>query len=176
MTERESTMRTIKIKSEIINNRLKEHKKYKPELLKLIGDMPDESYYGVTKTDWNLPKDHPRKYLDLFYSKVIKSTMNLMKDYFGARTWHISNGWFQQYEKNSYHQWHNHGNANWTNVYFLELPDKTFKTKIKIQNKILIYEAEEGDVISFPAYLPHTSDKNQGKRKTIIAFNSNFEY
>lgn len=168
-------MRTKKIKTDIINNRVKEHKKYKLQLLKLIDEMPNVSQEGVSKSDWSLPKNHPRKYLDLFYSKVIKAPMNIMKDYFEAKNWDISNGWFQQYEKNSYHSWHNHPNANWTNVYFLELPDKTFKTKIKVQGKILNYEAEEGDLISFPAYLPHTSNKNQGGRKTIIAFNSNFD-
>ena len=60
-------MRTKKIKTDIINNRVKEHKKYKLQLLKLIDEMPNVSQGGVSKSDWSLPKDHPRKYLDLFY-------------------------------------------------------------------------------------------------------------
>ena len=63
-------MRTKKIKTDIINNRVKEHKKYKLQLLKLIDEMPNVSQGGVSKSDWSLPKDHPRKYLDLFYRKI----------------------------------------------------------------------------------------------------------
>ena len=42
-------MRTKKIKTDIINNRVKEHKKYKLQLLKLIDEMPNVSQGGVSK-------------------------------------------------------------------------------------------------------------------------------
>ena len=108
-------------------------------------------------------------------SEIIKMNVAEHK-FYKADDWNISNGWFQQYEKDSYHQWHNHEGANFTNVYFLELPDSKFKTKIKVGDEIIEYEAEEGDLISFPAYLLHTSEKNGDGRKTVIAFNSNFKY
>lgn len=153
-----------------------EHKFYKKELLNLIDEMPNNPFEWISKSDWDLPKSFPRKYLNVFYSKVIRSSMEKLKNYFKADDWLISNGWFQQYKKNSYHQWHNHNDANFTNVYFLELPDSKFKTKIKVNNEVIEYEAKEGDLISFPAYLLHTSEKNEDKRKTVIAFNSNFKY
>ena len=38
------------------------------------------------------------------------------------------------------------------------------------------WHVKEGDLITFPAYLLHTSEKNKDGRKTVIAFNSDFIY
>ena len=156
-----------------------EHNQYKDQLLKLIDEMPNRFFDQVSKTDWKLPKTVERKYLDLFCTKVIRSSMDKLKNYFESvpgrkKSWNISNGWFQQYNKNSHHPWHIHPDTNWTNSYFLELPDNNFKTEIKHENKILEYDAKEGQLICFPAYLLHRSKPNGNKRKTTIAFNSNF--
>ena len=169
-------MEVKKINLEIIKMNVKEHQIYKTKLLNLIDEMPNNSYEWISKSDWDLPKSFTRKYLDLFYKKVIRTSMKKLQDYYKSDDWNISNGWFQQYKKNSHQQWHNHEGANFTNVYFLELPDPKFKTKIKVNNEIIEYEVEEGDLISFPAHLLHTSEKNGDGRKTVIAFNSNFKY
>ena len=58
--------------------------------------------------------------------------MDNLQVYYKSKSWRITNAWFQQYEKNSYHEYHNHTQTNFTNVYFLELPDTNFKTIIKI--------------------------------------------
>jgi len=169
-------MKIKRIDTQIFILDVLEHNQYKDHLLKLIGEMPDKPLDGVSKSDWNLPKKLERKYLELFYAKVIRSSMNKLRDYFKADEWHINNGWFQQYNKNSYYQWHTHRNTNWTNSYFLELPDAKFKTEIKNKDKILEYDAKEGQLLCFPAYLLHRSKPNGNKRKTVIAFNSNFEF
>ena len=169
-------MKIIKTQSKIIKTKVKEHKQFKKELLNLINRMPNNSHQWITKSDWNLSKDFLRPYLDLFYKKVIPSSMQKMQNHFKAKRWFISHGWFQQYKNNSYHQWHTHPGTNWANVYFLELPNSKFKKKIKIDNKVIDYEVKEGDLITFPAYLLHTSEKNKDGRKTIIAFNSDFIY
>ena len=165
-----------KIESEIIKMNVAEHKFYKTELLNLIDEMPNNPFQWVSKSDWDLPKSFARKYLDLFYKKVIRTSMKKLQDYYKADDWNISNGWFQQYEKDSYHQWHNHEGANFTNVYFLELPDTNYKTILKIENKEYEYKVKEGQLITFPAHLLHTSKPNGDKRKTIISFNSDFHY
>jgi len=36
-------------------------------------------------------------------------------------------------------------------------------------------EVEEGDLITFPAYIIHRSNTNSENKKTIISFNSSFE-
>jgi len=173
-------MKIKRIDTEVFILDVPKHNQYKDQLLKLINKLPNTPFEHVSKTDWNLPRSMERKYLDLFYAKVILSSMYKLEDYFESvhgkkRSWNISNGWFQQYSKNSYHPWHTHPGANWTNSYFLELPDDNFKTEIKNKNKILEYDAKEGQLLCFPAYLLHRSKPNGNKRKTIIAFNSNFK-
>jgi len=167
-------MKIKRINTPIFILTVPEHNRYKDQLLKLIDEMPNLPFEGVTKTDWPLPQSFKRKYLELFYAKVIRSSMNKLQDHFKAGKWYIGNAWFQQYDKDSYHQWHNHTSTNWTNSYFLELPDAQFKTEIKNENEILEYEIKEGQLLCFPAYLLHRSKPNGNKRKTVIAFNSNF--
>jgi|TARA_R110000824_G_C14849202_1_gene639903 hypothetical protein len=165
-----------KIKTEFIISKVPNHRKHKTILLNLINKMPANSYYHISKTDWNLLKDTERKYLDYFYSNISHGVMGQQQKYFKAEKWEIINGWFQQYEKNSSHIYHNHPSANFTNIYFLELPDLKFKTSIKIGEKKYDYAVKEGQVITFPAHLLHCSKSNGNLRKTIISFNSNFIY
>ena len=98
-----------------------DHKKHKKKLLNLIREMPDNIYGPISKTDWNIDVNFKRKYLDYFYSNVIRPVMNEQQKYLKALDWKISNGWFQQYDKKSYHDWHVHEGSNYTNVYFFEL-------------------------------------------------------
>jgi hypothetical protein len=153
------------------------HKEHKKKLLNLIKEMPDNTYGPISKTDWNIEANFKRKYLDYFYSNVIRPVMNKQQKYLKARDWRIPNGWFQQYNKKSYHNWHVHEGANYTNVYFLELDSSDQATKIKTgRNKIIEHKAEEGQVVTFPGCLLHKSEEVLKKRKTIISFNSWFTY
>ena len=153
------------------------HKKHKKELLNLINEMPNNSYGPISKTDWNINSSFKRKYLDYFYTYVIKSIMDKQQKYLNAIGSKIENGWFQQYNKKSFHNWHVHEQSNYTNVYFLELDSPSQVTQIKIgKNKIMKYKAKEGQVITFPGCLLHKSQPILNNRKTIIAFNSSFNY
>jgi len=167
-------MKIERIETEIFILDVPQHDRFKDRLLSYIDEMPNQSFERVTKSDWNLPASAERKYLHFFYTRVIGPCMYKLKDYLKAKEFRIANGWFQQYEKNSQHTWHNHGDTNWANSYFLELPDPKFKTEIKIKDKIIEYEVKEGQLICFPAYLLHRSKPNGDKRKTVIAFNSQF--
>ena len=166
-------MQVNKIKCELFIQDVPNHQTHKKILLDLIKQLPNNPYENISKTDWNLPKKLKRKYLDYFYPNISKS---LMDNYYKSKSWRITNAWFQQYEKNSYHEYHNHTQTNFTNVYFLELPDTNFKTILKIENKEYEYKVKEGQLITFPAHLLHTSKPNGDKRKTIISFNSDFHY
>ena len=79
--------------------------------------------------------------------------MDQQQKYFKAKSWKIANGWFQQYQEGSSHGYHNHPSANLTNVYFVELPDKQFKTSIKIGGKKYDYKCKEGQIITFNSLL-----------------------
>ena len=164
------------LKTEFITLDVPEHFKHKSILLDLISKMPDKSFHQVSKTDWKLPTNFERKYLEYFHSNISPNIMDQQGKYFKAKKWNITNAWFQQYEKSSFHAYHNHERANFTNVYFIELPDPQFKTSIKIGEKEYDYEVREGQIITFPAYLLHCSKSNGNLRKTVISFNSNFVY
>tara|TARA_Y100000813_G_scaffold31736_1_gene20292 strand:+ start:373 stop:888 length:516 start_codon:yes stop_codon:yes gene_type:complete len=169
-------MQVNKIKCELFIQDVPNHQTHKKILLDLIKQLPNNPYENISKTDWNLPKKLKRKYLDYFYPNISKSLMDNLQVYYKSKSWRITNAWFQQYKKNSYHEYHNHTQTNFTNVYFLELPDTNFKTIIKIENKEYEYKVKEGQLITFPAHLLHTSKPNGDKRKTIISFNSDFHY
>jgi len=149
--------------------------KHKKVLLELIDEMPNNPYEQITKTDWNLPKNFERTYRKYFDSKIGTPYAAEIIKYFKAEKYMIEKIWFQQYEEKSLHSYHSHPKANFTNVYFLELPDEQFKTSIKIKDKEYDYEVKEGQIITFPAYILHTSKENGNFRKTVISFNSSIE-
>ena len=170
-------MEIIKIENFYIKTKIKEHNKIKKKLLSLIDKIPKNPYGNVSNTDWSLPKEYKREYLEFFYI-ILDPYMNKMTKLFNEKRWRIQNTWFQQYYKNDLHEWHRHPKTNFTNVYYLELPNNSMTTKIKpvinsekTQNII----AKEGDLITFPACIPHASEKNNDDlRKTVISFNSDF--
>ena len=155
--------------------KFKKHKSLKNKILKLIDAMPNvvyETHKGTTatKSDWNLPSDFKRDYLDLFY-KEINSLMLQTAKKFKCQNWTIHNAWFMQYKENDKHAWHTHPRTNLSGVYYLELPKKELITEFK-DKKV---KTEEGDILIFPSYMLHRSPANKTKeRKTVISFNCDF--
>jgi hypothetical protein len=166
-----------KIPSYYLVTKIKEHKQIKDKLLSLIDSIPKNSFEDITHTDWNLPKNLKREYLEYFY-KIITPYINEMANLLKQDTCYITNGWFQQYYKNNFHNYHIHEKTNFTNVYYLELPDVRKTTSIRPvinSKKSLNLIAKEGDLVTFPAMYYHASEKiNDNFRKTIISFNSDF--
>ena len=155
---------------DIIVKPFKKHKQLKKTFLKLINEIPKSTEESIYNTDWYLPRDYTRKYLDLFYENIGEHMQSLAED-FNCHRWEITNGWFQQYKKGSEHDWHNHAGHQLANVYYLELPDVSAKTELLNKKTPKI---SEGDILTFPAYIPHRSAINKtNKLKTVIAFNSN---
>lgn len=170
-----------KLSSFYIITKIKEHKKIKKELLSLIKNVKktklvENSIVKVSHSDWQLPRNLDRKYLTFFYD-IVTPYMNDMAKLLNCKTWNIINGWFQDYKKNDFHNWHVHRDCNYTNVYYLNLNNKKDKTQIYniIDKDIIDIHIEEGDLITFPASLIHRSNKLHSKNKTIISFNSNFD-
>ena len=107
---------------------IKEHKKIKQNLLDLIKKSKSEKftmsvYEQITKTDFNNSnvneeyKDVVIKYIEP-YTRVPNFC-----------TQQIHDMWFQQYEKGSNHNWHNHEECTHTNVYFVQLPSNNYCTE-----------------------------------------------
>jgi hypothetical protein len=87
----------------------------------------------------------------------------------------LQNFWFQQYESNDYHSWHNHFQSTYASVYYVELPDASVATEFKnpVTGEIIKPSVKEGDILTFPASIIHRSPpNNSGGRKTIIAINT----
>ena len=104
--------------------------------------------------------------------------MNTMANKLKCKSWNIYNAWYQIYKKQDTHSWHIHPDVNYTNVYYIDLPEQKIKTQLYdiIEDKIIDeIEIKEGQLFTFPAHIIHRSPINTyDKTKTIISFNSNF--
>ena len=84
-----------KIQSYYLVTKIKEHNQIKSDLLSLIDKIPQNSFEDITHTDWNLPRDLKREYLDYFY-KIITPYINEMSSsfyYFFERWWRWLSEW-----------------------------------------------------------------------------------
>lgn len=170
------------------------HNKHKKILLKQIHSYKQKNKTGwnYSDGDWSLPSTESnltsdwaqpvegtdRQYLNYFYNEIVPSVMdNIAFNHLGFidYDWEITNSWFQEYTKGAEHGWHNHSGCQFTNCYYVELPDTKYKTEIiGIDGNKIEYEAQEGDIITIPSWMTHQSPPNYGERKTVIVFNSSF--
>jgi hypothetical protein len=164
----------------ILVNTVKNHEEHKKTLLKLIGDferLHDTKDYTNCSTDFNISQDIERDYLDYFHLHILDDVIESISKQLAPCEWDVLMAWFQQYNQSNVHSWHNHAYTQFTNCYFLELPDASHKTEIlDINGNILEYDAKEGDIITFPAWMKHRSKPHEGEQKTVIAFNLDFNF
>lgn len=159
----------------IFVTKINNFKKINKKLLSLISTIKNNKYNtdkdSIHNTDWNLPKNFERKYVDYFVP-IIRPYLNEIAKKLHSEKAVIDNIWFQQYKKNDEHSWHTHGLSNFSNVYFVELPLKSLATEIL---NVKDLNLNEGDLLTFPSHLYHRSPINKtNKRKTIISFNCDF--
>lgn len=156
----------------IFKSKVENHQEIKEKLLQQIDLIPKNPFKKIGQelihTDWNIPSTMHREYANLFF-KTIHPHLEQVSKTVGADTYEISNFWFQKYGRDGHHGWHNHTGGHYANVYFVECP-KGASTKFKD----IVEECEEGDILSFPAFLPHSSPILETDLvKTVIAFNVN---
>jgi uncharacterized RmlC-like cupin family protein len=176
-------MEKYKLDSAYVVKKFEEHENIKVDLLNLIDvatyESPkfDSSEVNITKTDWSFSTTN-RDWVSYLSEPLVKNVLE-MYAFLGYDGINISQIWFQQYLKDSEHGWHVHGN-NFTNVYYLELPEGTPKTQLVNpynQKEIIEIEVKEGDLLCFPSYVLHKAPKNNSnKRKTIISYNIDVNY
>lgn len=161
--------------------------KYHNEIKDTLRSMIETSYhdnlklgdnkYGdeIYRLDWSKYPDFNREWVQYLAPKLHEHFLICANDlnYQGCL---IKGIWYQQYAKNSVHNWHIHG-ENYTGVYYLELPDDTPKTELIDQyDKKITVKANEGDIVIFPSFIIHRGPKVlNDSRKTIISFNLEFE-
>ena len=160
-------------------SKFEEHDNVKNILLENIESMThsslsDNNGQAITNTDWHTGLDVERKYWNILAPHLTSHMINVYRK-LGFTHFGFLNYWFQQYYKDSFHEWHVHGSASWTNVYYLELPNDEVKTNVRNQktNSVVIPNVKEGYILTLPAILWHRSPINLGdKRKTVIVFNT----
>ena len=148
------------------------HQKHKLEIINLIKQIPKNSYENISHTDYNLPNTLYKAWFNYFIKNVFFSWKEKFSDLTGSRI-HLSNAWFQWYEKNDFHSWHIHGATHFTNIYYLSLPNKDIKTKIKNFDQEKNFDVSEGQILTIPAFWEHKSPLNiYDEPKIIISFNA----
>jgi hypothetical protein len=172
-------MKIIPIECPIIVSKFKHHQQLKDSILNSIeeslGEKLIENTHSISKTDWHIDSKIERLYFNLLSESLVE---HLKESYgmLGAEGFELHNIWYQQYYQNSSHSWHTHQQAHFTNVYYLELPKNAPKTEILepiFRNKTILPDVEEGDIISFPAFIHHRSPViKDNLRKTVISFNT----
>ena len=178
-------MNIFKLETPCIIQNLQDHKKIKKDLINLLNETESDflqdntEYFGdlIHRLDWSKSNDFSRewvKFLKPYLHKQLKKFANKL----GYQDIKFKNLWFQQYNENGKHGWHVHGD-NYTGVYYVKLSDKSAKTELIdpfSQNKKIIIDAKEGDVVIFPSYVIHRAQIQKEKtNKIIISFNINFE-
>lgn len=179
-------MKSFNLETNYYVHSLSSHKEIKEVLLKSIEKFTtNNSLVGnnqnISNTDWNIDSSVKREWFDIFMKnneKEIYDIYNFIYEDFRKISGkdiniNIDNWWFQQYEKDSYHGWHNHIASTFSNVYYLELPDPSETTEIfSGKNKSSLINAKEGDLVIFPAFMPHKALNSSDRRRTTLVFNT----
>jgi hypothetical protein len=172
------TIETISLSCPVFKSKFLEHKNIKEKILSSIerAEFSSVSYSSsiISKSDWNAGKDCYREYMQYLFP-ALGYHMEEVYSFYGFKRINIHNCWFQQYQKGSGHMWHIHMDCQWTNVYYVEMPDEApfLQLKDPITKQVKEINVEEGDIISFPSFIIHRSPEMKNDvRKTIISFNS----
>tara|TARA_R100001509_G_C4783541_1_gene187260 strand:+ start:100 stop:690 length:591 start_codon:yes stop_codon:yes gene_type:complete len=177
-------MKKFKLETPCILDSLKTHKKIKETLLSLIKEAKSDyeeakdDYYGdvIHRLDWNASSDNTREW-DKFLRPHLEKYFKECALKLGYQDVRIVELWFQQYNKNGKHGWHTHA-ENYTGVYYVKFSNKDAKTELIdpfSQNKKIIINAKEGDIVIFPSYVIHrATEQKEDSEKIIVSFNINF--
>lgn len=167
----------------IITN-FKYHNQIKDSLLNLINftnfqeviDSGCET--NISKADWHDAQNFKREWVQFLLQYLTEPVLDIYKE-LGYDGYTLHDIWFQQYQKNSGHGWHSHS-ANFTNVYYLEMPEESPKTQIVNpynQTDIIEVDVKEGDILVFPSFVIHRAPPNlENAKKTIVSYNINATY
>ena len=174
-------MKKFNCNNPILLDKFKEHHLYKDKLLKYFDEYNlAKNNFGsdnITKFDWHISTDFNREWVKMIYDDLHKHFLKYA-NHLGFKKCNINNLWFQQYDKNSTHQWHIHGD-NYTGVYYVNFNKDCAKTRLlntNIKSHYIDIQAEEGDIVFFPSVVIHRAlVQNTNFLKTIISFNVNFD-
>jgi hypothetical protein len=127
----------------------------------------------ISHTDWNNQHDN-REYVKYFFNNVFEDFAKELIKHTNQKGAELDSIWFQHYCKGDYHNLHTHPKSNFSNVFYLKA-NKNQTTHITDcpPNRKFIFEVEAGDILIFPAFLPHQSLPNKEEDKIVISFHLN---
>jgi hypothetical protein len=163
----------------IFIRKIKNHSQIKNQVLDTLQGMGkfSNTIPGIQKishTDFHLSPRMARPYFSII-EPILREHHTLLTDLLKIKeTVILANYWFQQYELGDYHGIHVH-DAPFSSVYYVDLPNTSPKTTFNLFGKEYHVDVEEGDILTFPGFIPHHSKENTEATKTIIAFNSTYE-
>jgi len=163
------------------------HTDKKSQILEAIASSPQISTAGgqrsknASTTDFFI-QGLDRPYVNIIFNDIElflkEATSFFLNDFHTSVSASVSASdfWFQQYDTGSTHRFHVHRSTMFACVYFVELDSPNTSTQFMHRSGLVYNVAvEEGDIIAFPSCLLHCSPVNLGNRKSVIAFNINFD-
>ena len=173
------------------------YKKINEDLLKHIYDLHDDDNVGVKKSNINGWHSKPFDLKDNIPNKFYSHINNYIKDVFNKYGWEYidtkvvcTSMWAIINKKGNFNIEHTHPNNYLSAAYYVKAPKNcgNFKaTNPNILNRHIRAKAEqanelnsnsasininEGDLIIFPAYLPHSVEENKSDEdRVIVSFN-----
>lgn len=174
-----------KLESPFIIGRFEKHDELKELILTAINNQKEFDHLiethddvDITRCDWNTSRfNYDREWLKILRPHLFEH-LNAVTKELGYALFKIREIWFQQYAQGSLHGWHVHA-SNWTNVYYLDLPENTPRTQYIdpfTQKEIYEFDVKEGDILTFPSFVIHRAPVNTCEtRKTIISWNMDTE-
>ena len=139
------------------------------------------TYNNMTYSDYhNNGKEGMKDYCPPYRNIVkthVQPFLQHYADMWGCRNWEIRHLWFAQYEGEADFGWHTHEGCNMSAIYFVEAPEEHHITEfhgldVSTDNPRFGEPITEGDLMVFPAMVPHRSKPIYNtKRKTIIGIN-----
>lgn len=177
-------MRKYHLDCAYLITKFKYHTQIKEQLAEYISKADSQNVVdagcmtNISRADWHDARNFKREWVQFITEHLKYPVLEIYKE-LGYDGYTLHDIWFQQYYKNSEHGWHTHS-ANFTNVYYLELPTGSPKTKIVNpynQTDVIEVEVEEGDILVFPSFVIHKAPPNNSNQsKTIISYNIDATY
>lgn len=125
-------------------------------------------------TDYHIRPELARSYEPLIMPIVINH-MRAFESSYGFGGIKLVALWFQKYLVGGHHTWHVHPDCHFTNIFYIKLPSALAVTQIKNpfdNNNIMNISAEEGEILTIPAFFPHCAPLITIGEKIVVAFNT----
>mgnify|MGYP001269124537 FL=1 len=162
-----------------------ESKKNIITILKDSGHKLRSEDHGGVITDFHKQQDISLRAYSNDITEIFDNELEVLADILDVKNLDVTDSWFEDSNRNTYHGIHNHGGDGYSAVCFLEYDDQEHiptqfvsSTLSAISNEAMIYSPSnviEGDVIFFPSNTLHYTEPSESdKIRSILSWNIKF--